>query len=1786
MRMFVVFTLVAVGLLTASASHSKTPTGATELSTIIRQMHQVTDCVTNRIHTPQPDLARLCDFLTLFESRDVNALPRDGLRAESAKRLVGILDDYIGKAPSAVEARKRAAAFRDLLSKGQVPNVVGLELVPSQICTDVGVPSEMCSVPDCLLEGKQQEAAARCVATRTRVPANALRAAIAKWRKAHNEAQCPSTDLCLPTDAEAVALRDYLVTNGRQVLGPALEKIAATGDIASLAPVVQENLECWVNRNEALVIASAAQTAFSNLSSETNSDPRLTPLKQTLTEALGTGGAQPIRSLEKGCQQVDVDRIYRATAQFLQTVMTDAVKGRATTVVASLPPVPKRIRCDSDLPKEERFDFAVSESGTVKALRLRRFGDDQGRMQLALVVRDPVPKKGLLPSPCGDSGDLEILLGLAADVAWSGNKPHLGGPFARPAFQLLDPQQLRAAIAQLIPVQGLDLTVDANISTDLVPVTLTITAKIPGIGRIIQLPKVQIDPTKPGYGLNNLVDAGMFRNLLNDELARRFNDPLAIPAFGIEISSLRWLETKADTRAPIFGASARIPAIESITPRTPIDLQLTPSRDSRNYHLELRTGELSQAVTERIGALIREQVNALLAAVPDGLKFGKLDSLQIEVAALTARGIHIESTLHFPGTSVKGIPIRLDIRPDNADLAGQIHDQFSSVAQAVRIALTDYIKHRVLEAVDKLASDTVNKLQASLPPTLPLLETSWSLTDTKLDNEDTRALCFTMVSTQKWAIQKVCTRELDGNGLPRLMWDRAQLNKELVAALAEEVAKLSAPPYFVVKLVSANFEGPTLKGHLSVTVLDFATPIPVVTDLSTTSANIQFNKNAIETAVITAARQQLGPALATQEVSIGGFQLSKLRLPEEGNNLVLAGDFHNGSWVSGDVSIDLYPSFHVHTPHVELGSALKEFIGFGTSPIELKDIDVREDPIVIKVDVKLSSMPLIDSVPYVKLPTLRIDVPLRGSPKIGEPITIPIPVEIPIPPFFSLANPAIAIYPQTMPMKFTGSADFTVVEGTLADIIEVRSSLTVDLKSMRMDFTGPLVLLNALELMRSDGTLDFKETVAEMKSSTSGLVDNIVALDTRSKLDGRQCRFTQSARADIPVLKVEVSGDLALQAKCGQDFGDCPPRGLGAACIKGQVKLGPLGEAEGQLGATLNFKGPVAAANVKTLQVLWFRPSIDVRVANSFARAAFHAGPFDVTVLAPTVDTITPELLEDLLRNALKPHFDLDALKNHQIVLSLLPESKGNEDPESDFDKAEKQAEQAAQKGVGTPPPPGANGGARKAHAPTSATKTPPEKPLPPPITGTPPNGGAPSAGGGASGGNTERVLKPGTVSVVYTDKQRNSAGPLVWRHWHDTVGPDEKDAKWFMHPDVSQALRSNDVVAHDDSFYSSRLAEPDAVPGDAAPLEYIVLFYDRNTDQSIKRCGSGVCTATMSEHNGEIRDVAPEPILRNLMGVDSGPLAPAATANEGALLENSSLELALKDLVIAAWEDTIRVDSLKCLRRDGTECGLYLFRGSRPHGSQKSTIWLQSGRPSFPMFASPESVLEAAGLADSFPPPLTHYLEFPNPERAVLARTDAEFLVHYRDKVEWLALWDRHSLAEILRIAVSGDLSGGTDYSETALEVLPGNFGSALIDAMKHVTDPSRAHIDVRSSVNGPARTMMRSFVLRSHDTTGDSVTYLSSSFDSNHNEPILRLSTYCARSATADVIAARIGQRKRSAEAPSRAPEQPELAVEYLDRFLGRNAQDWRQEGFLVNPAALLTVDPNLPTNACIRQ
>ncbi|MDW9817142.1 hypothetical protein GOB25_19115 [Sinorhizobium meliloti] len=216
-------------------------------------------------------------------------------------------------------------------------------------------------------------------------------------------------------------------------------------------------------------------------------------------------------------------------------------------------------------------------------------------------------------------------------------------------------------------------------------------------------------------------------------------------------------------------------------------------------------------------------------------------------------------------------------------------------------------------------------------------------------------------------------------------------------------------------------------------------------------------------------------------------------------------------------------------------------------------------------------------------------------------------------------------------------------------IIKLEGELDLrELGSKRFTLNAALILLSSLDLMLATGTIDLDKTAITFEAKTSPAVAEVLDVHGSGKLLGEQ--GLASADAVMGILGVKLSETEMLA--CSKPCDGLPSPEMLRVRVHQNLLIG-----EASLLGTTDFElnNPQIGGRVD-LDLLGWRPAsatLDASLTSVVASLRFIG--IGITVITPSIKTMTPELLIDILKSLLD--IDLESLlkmKLKDITVSLM----------------------------------------------------------------------------------------------------------------------------------------------------------------------------------------------------------------------------------------------------------------------------------------------------------------------------------------------------------------------------------------------------------------------------------------------------------------------------------------------------------------------------------------------------
>lgn len=469
---------------------------------------------------------------------------------------------------------------------------------------------------------------------------------------------------------------------------------------------------------------------------------------------------------------------------------------------------------------------------------------------------------------------------------------------------------------------------------------------------------------------------------------------------------------------------------------------------------------------------------------------------------------------------------------------------------------------------------------------------------------------------------------------------------------------------FRLSQLSLTPDGVNFQLFLSVSVFGGDIPVADVHLSATGNNGIAISQNAIKTALDTRVRDYLRDKnIAIPEVGIArnirlGARTSFLNDPQV--------------WVDGEVPIvdaldfvipfacKVYPDIKVEVDENQAKNQaikiLQNTLGaiFPNSGID--KFGVKLNPITLVIDAKLN--------PWVFTADVRgIEISQSGI-KLPRELSFQVPGFIPVPVAFAIVNPGVVV-----PLRKDGEVgvvgDITIASEGIDKVIKFRSRLATkisDIGKFRME--GVLVLVDSLPLVTVDGEANFRDGKLNLNARTTGILDKLVQMRDQLSFDANAKRYEQKGSLGVLGIKLTETEIIVQIAGLNSHFQ-----------ASAQASL-PIVTAKIRIKASLNFREIEGAGDFEVGLGGFTLSGAHLDASLRKVELKFEVLLFNVTILAPSINTITPDRVLAAILNLLD--FDItsffESIIKRNVTISF-------------FDKSGKPTNGSI--GQGDPPPSG-----------------------------------------------------------------------------------------------------------------------------------------------------------------------------------------------------------------------------------------------------------------------------------------------------------------------------------------------------------------------------------------------------------------------------------------------------------------------------------------------------------------
>jgi len=493
-----------------------------------------------------------------------------------------------------------------------------------------------------------------------------------------------------------------------------------------------------------------------------------------------------------------------------------------------------------------------------------------------------------------------------------------------------------------------------------------------------------------------------------------------------------------------------------------------------------------------------------------------------------------------------------------------------------------------------------------------------------------------------WSLENlrlVLPRKASFDGLSRLVFDYSEAVSN--PSIAEILEQQTASNYLSFSKAEPRPDGLVTRALLSVPELDLEANLG---EFVVSHKMASLDTDSLETMTKEALGRLLQKQLDFQPLRDLG-PIKSVALDQQASNILDGRIVFNvivDSVVDLPFRVVLDPNLRIEPPdETMLQDALLGYLGNTISlgagaGLEISNLQLTAPYKYIQLDLNLK----LDAGGMgigAEMTGLRID---RDGVDLPDDLHINLGTPLPVPPVFSIQNPGIIIGLSSARVGVSG--EFSV-EG-LHPVAKVAAKILVDLETQAVHLRGDLILFESLPVFIVKGEVNLPSGRLVLDARTTPVIDPILKI--RSHL-----KFTN------PILTID--GSLAI---LGLDMFDAALRmNIKERSMYARGNLNILiGEASVEAEAGDGFSNPEAGLSVEAKVGGAKLSKTSIRLSTSSAKLKFRALGFDITVITPGMEQVTPGLILDILAGLLK--IDVKALLealSKDITISLIPPGGG-----------------------------------------------------------------------------------------------------------------------------------------------------------------------------------------------------------------------------------------------------------------------------------------------------------------------------------------------------------------------------------------------------------------------------------------------------------------------------------------------------------------------------------------------
>jgi hypothetical protein len=367
----------------------------------------------------------------------------------------------------------------------------------------------------------------------------------------------------------------------------------------------------------------------------------------------------------------------------------------------------------------------------------------------------------------------------------------------------------------------------------------------------------------------------------------------------------------------------------------------------------------------------------------------------------------------------------------------------------------------------------------------------------------------------------------------------------------------------------------------------------------------------------------------------------EVRYPDDQLEIWLKGEAVLYAGLALKIEVPIFPRLDLDRMAIDsdgIEATLKQAlggVGLNFGPLKITNITTPKRRAAVRFDVEIDFGFMKGNLTGVTLHRDGLD--------LAETITARVAGVIPLGQAISIKDPGLTYFIKSKG-KLTLLGDLIIgpSEAT-AELVYFDSRLTLSARPIVFSFTGDIVAVNSLRLLLVKGEADFSVGLLTFEAKTNELLKKLIDINATGKADFRASTIESTVRNQM----------LGLDMASGSFFIDISGK-PGKVKMNGAATI-PLSRINIGIGSDLLLRNPSAEASFDFKVGSYRAAKADIKINRSIADLRFSVLGFNFTILAPSVDRITPDVVLRAILAVLD--FDIESLlrsiENRDIVVSM-----------------------------------------------------------------------------------------------------------------------------------------------------------------------------------------------------------------------------------------------------------------------------------------------------------------------------------------------------------------------------------------------------------------------------------------------------------------------------------------------------------------------------------------------------